>query len=74
MRDTHSGISGVDRLAARAGGAECIDPQVFRLDLDVDFVGFGENRDSCGGSVNTALRFRRGNALDAVHAAFVFQF
>src|SRR2546427_444205 len=56
------------------GGAEGIDAQVFRFDFDVDFVGFGENRDGRGRGVNAALRFRGGNALDAVHAAFVLQF
>src|SRR5258708_2470970 len=60
--------------SAGTGRAERIDAQVFRFDLDVDFVGFGENRDSCSGSVNAALRFRGGKALDAVHAAFVLPF
>ena len=31
----------------------------------------GKNRDGRGGSVDAALRFRRGHALHAMHAAFV---
>src|SRR5229473_5112270 len=74
MRNAYGGIRGVDGLSAGAGRAEGIDAQVLGFDLDIDFVGFGENRDSGGRSVDAALRFRRGNALNAVHAAFVFQF
>src|SRR5260370_19377963 len=74
VRDAHGGISGVDGLAAGAGGAKSVDAQIFGFDLDVDFVSFGENRDGGGGSVDAALRFRRGNALDAVNTAFVLQF
>src|SRR6266446_2072525 len=42
VRDAHGGIGGVDGLAARAGRTERINAQIFRFDLDVDFVGFGE--------------------------------
>src|SRR6266436_7308526 len=74
VRDAHGGIRGVDGLSAGAGRAEGINAQILGFDLDVDFVGFGENRDSGGRSVDAALRFRGGDALDAVHAAFIFQF
>ena len=74
VRDAHGGIGGVDGLAARAGRAEGVDAQILGFDLDIDFVGFGENRDGCSRSVNASLRFGGGNALDAVHATFIFQF
>src|SRR2546429_478765 len=73
MCDTHGGIGGVHRLAAGAGGAESVDAQIFRLDLDVDFVGFGQHGDRCRRSVDAPLLLGRGNALYAMHAAFVFQ-
>src|SRR6266853_2419516 len=74
VRDAHGGIRSVDGLAARAGRAERVDAQIFGFDFDVNFVGFGENRVGGGGRVDAALRFRGGHALNAVHAAFVFQF
>src|SRR4029077_6346486 len=70
--DAHGGISGVDGLAAGTGRAEGVNAQVLGFDLDVNFVGFGEDRDGGGGSVDAALRFRGGNALHAVDTAFVF--
>src|SRR5207244_2148177 len=73
MGDAHGGIGGVHRLAAGAGGAESVDAQIFRLDLDVDFVGFGQHGDRCRRSVDAPLLLGRGNALYAMHAAFVFQ-
>src|SRR5256885_13119287 len=66
VRDADGGIGGVDGLAAGAGRTEGVDAQVLGFDLDVDIVGFGENRDSGGGSVDAALRFGCRNALDPV--------
>src|SRR5258708_259678 len=73
VRDTHCGIGGVDGLAAGTGRTKGVDAQVFGFDFDVDFVGFREHRNGGRGGVNTALLFGGGNALDAVHTAFVFQ-
>ena len=69
MGDAHGGISGVDRLAAGAGGAERVDANVLGLDLDVDFLGLRENGDGDRRGVNAALGLRGGNALHAMHAA-----
>src|SRR5260370_356011 len=65
VRDAHGGIRSVDGLAAGAGRTEGVNAQVLGFDLDVDFVGFGEDRDGSGGSVNAALRFRGGDARAA---------
>src|SRR6266851_5425124 len=73
VRDTHCRVRGVHGLAAGAGRAKGIDAQVFGFDFDVDVVGFRQDRDGGRGRVNTALLFGGGNALDAVHAAFVLQ-
>src|SRR5882757_2974044 len=72
--DADGGVGGVYRLTAGAGRAEGIDAQILGFDFDVDVVGFGKNRNCGGGSVNAALSFCRGNALYAVHAAFVVEF
>src|SRR5882762_6867117 len=74
VRYAHGRIRGVDRLTARAGRTEGIDAQILRFNLYVDFVGLGEHRNSRGRSMDAALGFRRWHALDAVHAALVFQF
>ena len=73
MRDAHSGIRRVHRLPARTGRAERINAQILRLNLDVDFIGFGQHGDGRGRSVHTALLLGLGNALHAVHAALIFQ-
>ena len=71
VRDADGGVGGVDGLAARAGGAEGVDAEVFGFDLDVDFFGFGEDGDSDGGGVNAALGFGGGDALNAVDSGLV---
>src|SRR5260370_5997352 len=71
--DAHSRTRGVDGLTAGAGGTEGIDADVFGLDLDLDFVSFGQDRHRDGGRVHAALLRRHGHALHAVHAAFVLQ-
>src|SRR5271165_6535563 len=73
VRQTHRGIGGVDRLPAGAGGAECVDPNIFCLQLDFHFIGFRQDRDADGGGVDAALLLGFRNALDAMHAALVAQ-
>src|SRR6266404_4642992 len=72
--DAHGGVGGVHGLAAGTGGAKGVDAQILGFDFDVDVVGFGEHRHGCRGSVNAALLLGGGDALHAMHAAFVFQF
>src|SRR5882762_6707801 len=74
VRDAHGGIGGVHGLAAGTGGTEGVDAQIFGFDFDVDVVGFREHGYGCGGGVDAALLLGGGDALHAVHAAFVFQF
>src|ERR1039457_1359306 len=72
--DAHGRIRGVDALPAGAGGTEGIDADVLGLDLDLNFVGFGQDRHRDGGGMHAALLLRYGHALHAVHATFVLQF
>src|SRR5208282_3217403 len=71
--DAHGGIGGVHGLAAGTGRAERVDAQVLGLDLDVDVVRFREHGHGRSRGVDAALLFGGGDALDAMHAAFVFQ-
>ena len=66
--DAHGGISGVNALTARTGGAVGVDAQVGLVDLDVDLLGLGKYGDGRRGGLDTALGLGLGNALDAVHA------
>ena len=48
MGDADRGFGFIDVLAAGAAGAESIDTQVDRIDLDLDIAGvFGNDRDRC---------------------------
>ena len=73
MRDAHRGIGRVHRLPARTRRAERVNPQILRLDFDVDFIGFGQYGDGGSRSVNAALLLGLRNALHAVHAALILQ-
>ena len=68
-------IPGVNMLlAAGAGGAEGVDAQFGRVDVDrFHFVGFRHHRHGAGRGVDAALRFGGGHALHAVAAGFEFQ-
>src|SRR3546814_16498752 len=62
------------RSAARPARAVNVDLEVAVVDRDVDFLGCGQHRDGCGAGVDAPLAFGRGDTLDAVNAAFEFQF
>ena len=69
VRDAHRRFGLVDVLAAGAAGAERVDAQVGRVDLDVgDLLGLGHHGDRGGRGVDAALRLGRGHALHAVAA------
>src|SRR3546814_20349042 len=70
MRDADRRIGGVDVLPARSARAVDIDLEVAVVDRDVDLLGLGQHRDGRGAGVDAALAFGRGDALDAVDAAF----
>src|SRR5256885_16425408 len=74
MRDADSGVCRVDRLAAGPRRAECVDPKVVLIDLDVDLFGLGQDGDRYRRRMNTSARFRLRDALDAVHAALEAHF
>ena len=55
VRDAHGGVGRVDALAAGAARAERVDAQVLVVDLDVDFLGFGQHGDGRRRGVDAAL-------------------
>ncbi len=73
MGDPDRGVGGVDRLAARAGGAVHVDPQVVGDDLDLDLLGLGGDQHARRRGVDAALGLGGGDALHAVHTALVLQ-
>src|SRR5713226_1761953 len=73
MRDPHSRIRRVNRLAARARGAERVYAEVLGVDLNIHLVGFGHNDNCDGGGMNASLSFGSRYALHPMHAALVLQ-
>ena len=73
MGEAHRRVGGVDALAAGAGGAEAVDPEVLLVDLDLDVLGLGEHRHGHRRGVDAAGGLGGGHALHAVHAALVLE-
>src|SRR5215469_8711291 len=71
--NAYRGVGRVHGLAARSGGAEGVDANVFGIDFDVDFLGFRQHRDRDRRSVHAALLFGLGYALYAMDSALIFQ-
>src|SRR5690606_35489048 len=71
--EAHRRVGGVHRLPARALGPEHVDPHVGGVDLDLDLVGFGEDRHRGGGGVDASLRLGLGHALDTVDTRLVLE-
>ena len=68
-----SGVGRVDMLPPCPAGTHSRDFKVVRVDLDIDFFGFGEYGDGRSGGVDAPLGFGRGHALHAVHATLKFE-
>ena len=60
-------------LASRARGAEGVDAQVFRVDLQLDLLSFWHDGDCHRRGMDAPLGLGFGHALDAVDAALKFQ-
>ena len=73
MGDTDGRIGGIDPLATVATRAININTEVFGLDFQIFFGGFGEYCYSDSRGVNAALGFCNWHALNAVHASFKFE-
>src|SRR6185437_2735101 len=74
VRDADGGVRLVDVLAARAGGAESVDAQVRRIQLDLlDLVLFRQDGNGDRGGMNASLRLGGRHALHAMGARFEFQ-
>ena len=66
-------VGRVDRLPARAAGAEDILADVVHRNLDVELLRLGQHGHRSGRGVDAALRLGLGDALHAVHARLVFE-
>ena len=73
VEELDGGVGGVDALAAGATCAGDGDFNFVGADLEVHFLGFGKDGDGDGGSVDAAVGFGGGDALDAVDATFPFE-
>jgi hypothetical protein len=74
VRDAHGGVGLVHVLAAGAGGAEGVDAQLGRVDVDIGhLVGLGQHRHGAGRGVDAALRLGGRHALHAVAARLELQ-
>ena len=73
MPDLHGGFRLVHVLAAGAAGTTHFNAEVLRADFYVHFLRFRHDGHGGGRGVDASLRFRGGNALHAVHAAFILQ-
>jgi hypothetical protein len=60
-------------LAPTAGRAIDIDPEIFRIDLHIDFLCLRKNSNSHCGGMDPALGLCFRDTLDAVDACFTFQ-
>src|SRR5216683_1233047 len=70
MRNPHGGVRRVDALTAGPRRTHYVDAQVFFLvDIDLDLVSLGQDRDGHRRSMNTARRFGGRYALHAMDAA-----
>lgn len=73
MCDTYGRVGRIDALAARAGRTKGVDAQVFRVDMDVDFIHLRHNGNGHGGSADAAAGFRRRDTLHPMRARLVLK-
>ena len=73
VRDTHGAVRLVDVLPAVAGRTVDVDAQVVGVDFHVNLLRLGQHGDRRGGGLPLAVALRHRDALNAVHAALVFQ-
>src|SRR6516165_9013201 len=74
MGDAHSRIRRIDTLTPRPRRAHYVNPQVLLfVDVDLNFVSFGQYGDCHRRSMNTTGPLSSRNALDAMNTAFEFK-
>src|SRR5687767_10587809 len=73
MSDANGRVCGVDRLPTGSGGAEGVDAEILRIDVDLDVVSLRQHGNRGRGGMNAPLLFRGGDALHTVHTALVFE-
>ena len=71
MEHLHRAIGGIHPLPARARGAADGDLELVRADFNVHLLGFGEDRNRRGGSMDAAAGLGGGDALDAVDSTLI---
>src|SRR3989338_7906278 len=73
MGDSDSRISRINALSARPGRAKSVNFNVWRFYFQINFFGFGHDRDGYGASMDAAGFFRFRHSLHAVRSGFIFQ-
>lgn len=73
MRDAHGAVRLVDILSAVSGSAVDVDAQIIRIDPDIHILRFGQYGNRRRRGLAFAVALRHGDALHAMHAAFIFQ-
>ncbi len=73
VRDPYRRVGRVHRLAPRTGGAEHIDLEVVRVEVDVDLLGLRQHRDGCRARVDPPLALGGGNPLYAMWPTLVLE-
>ncbi len=73
MSHAHRRVSSIDRLAARALAAIHIHAHIVHVQVDIDFIHFGQHRHCHRAGVDAPLTFGFRHALDTMHAALVFK-
>ena len=74
MRHADCAFGLVDVLTTGTLGAHGFNHEILVIDGQIQRLGNGQNGNSRRRRMDTALRFRIGHALDAMHAAFKLQF
>ena len=69
VRDADGGRRFIDMLAACAARPKGINAQVVRVEVEIHFLGLGQNSNRGGRGVHAPLAFGLRYTLDAVHAA-----
>src|SRR5262249_39308985 len=71
MEDLYGGIGRVNPLPTRTSSPAHFNANVFRADLNIDFLGFWQDSDRRGRGMNPSLGFSQRNPLHPVYSALV---
>src|SRR5579871_63272 len=71
VRDSYCRVGGIHRLATRSRGTKRIDPNIFKLDLDVYILGFRKHRHGNGRGMYTTLLLGLRHTLNSMDTALI---